>query len=668
MNGSFHPSPARGDEGPGLAWFKPGDRSAPLFAFAGAGGAVSELAPLVQRLTDARAVACLDLAGLGGWTSVEQIADRALALMLEVQPEGPYRLLGYSFGGLIAQEIARRLRTEGRQVAVLMLVEAVYDRSFWPLGVWATSQARRTIHHLGRTVAEVTRGRLVGRAGARLAGVDAAAFAANTAKSGVEAAFIAAMGRFRPRRYPGPAVFFRANREDLLGCDPAILWRRLVGELQVENIPFDLPGIVRKPEAVALLAAAVDARLAAADAAAPVALVVATRTWHASARLALELSKAGFAVRAFCAPGHVLEKVEFVDATRRFSALGEMRTLRRELEAVAPDLIVPADDSAARLLHALHARACREGPPGETVRRLVERSLGEPASFERLYARAKVAAAAEAQGVAGPRTLAVRSRTALADAAAELGLPAVLKTDCSTGGRGVAIVHTPVEAEQAFRRLTAPPPWLWSAKRLIVDREVDRLAACLQRRRPAANVQAFVFGRPANAAAALWRGEVLACVCSEVIETLYPSGPATVVRIVRDPEMRESVARMARTLGLSGFCGFDFIVDDAGRAHLIEINPRATPTVHLTDADGRSPPQALLAAVRGRPVPAGEERAGEFVALFPQELIRDPTSPHLTAGRHDVPVESETLVRLGHAQARRRNIRSQPFKLLRRGV
>jgi acetoacetyl-CoA synthetase len=249
---------------PGFAWLKPGDRGAPLFAFGGAGGDVSELAPLAERLSDARAVACLDLSNLGCGTSVEQIAARAQALMLQLQPEGPYHLLGYSFGGLVAQEVARRLRAEGSPVAVLLLVEAVYARRFWPRGVWVASRARRAWHHLRRLRRATRGGRLLGRGAARPPGAGAAPAAAVAAAAprGGAAACFAAMACFRPRRYPGLAIFFTAD-QDTFGCDPARLWRRLVEDLQVETIPADHLGIVRRPEAVARLAARVDARLAA---------------------------------------------------------------------------------------------------------------------------------------------------------------------------------------------------------------------------------------------------------------------------------------------------------------------------------------------------------------------------------------------------------------------
>ena len=40
---------------------------------------------------------------------VEERADRYVAMIRAVQPEGPYRLGGWSFGGVLAYEIARRI-------------------------------------------------------------------------------------------------------------------------------------------------------------------------------------------------------------------------------------------------------------------------------------------------------------------------------------------------------------------------------------------------------------------------------------------------------------------------------------------------------------------------------------------------------------------------------
>ena len=43
----------------------------------------------------------------------------------EFQPLGPYILIGYSFGALIALEMAPRLTEEGKQVALLTFVDTL---------------------------------------------------------------------------------------------------------------------------------------------------------------------------------------------------------------------------------------------------------------------------------------------------------------------------------------------------------------------------------------------------------------------------------------------------------------------------------------------------------------------------------------------------------------
>ncbi|MGC9501628.1 amino acid adenylation domain-containing protein, partial [Streptomyces sp. WG7] len=56
--------------------------------------------------------------------SVGEMAEDYLARIREVQPEGPYHLLGWSFGGLVAHEMAVRLREAGEEVALLALLDA----------------------------------------------------------------------------------------------------------------------------------------------------------------------------------------------------------------------------------------------------------------------------------------------------------------------------------------------------------------------------------------------------------------------------------------------------------------------------------------------------------------------------------------------------------------
>lgn len=41
---------------------------------------------------------------------MECLATRLIKVMRQAQPEGPYRLAGWSFGGVLAYEIAQQLR------------------------------------------------------------------------------------------------------------------------------------------------------------------------------------------------------------------------------------------------------------------------------------------------------------------------------------------------------------------------------------------------------------------------------------------------------------------------------------------------------------------------------------------------------------------------------
>ncbi|MFB6320147.1 beta-ketoacyl synthase N-terminal-like domain-containing protein [Saccharicrinis sp. FJH54] len=56
--------------------------------------------------------------------SVEEIAEKYLKEIKIINPTGPFILVGFSFGGLVAMEIASMLQKESKQVALLMLIDS----------------------------------------------------------------------------------------------------------------------------------------------------------------------------------------------------------------------------------------------------------------------------------------------------------------------------------------------------------------------------------------------------------------------------------------------------------------------------------------------------------------------------------------------------------------
>jgi ATP-grasp in the biosynthetic pathway with Ter operon len=161
------------------------------------------------------------------------------------------------------------------------------------------------------------------------------------------------------------------------------------------------------------------------------------------------------------------------------------------------------------------------------------------------------------------------------------------------------------------------------------------------------NAQVFVAGHEATTTVACWEGTVLASLHFEVVNKRSSAGPSSVLRLIENAEMSVAAERMVRRLGLSGIHGFDFMVEaHTGNAHLIEINPRATQVGHLALGAGRDLPAALYSALSGEPLrPAKKLTENDTITLFPQEWLREPASPFLTSGYHDVPWEEPELLR-----------------------
>jgi thioesterase domain-containing protein len=59
--------------------------------------------------------------------TVEAMAERMVKIIRSIQPKGPYRIVGYCFGGLLAYEIAYKLFEAGQRVAFLGLIDTYYS-------------------------------------------------------------------------------------------------------------------------------------------------------------------------------------------------------------------------------------------------------------------------------------------------------------------------------------------------------------------------------------------------------------------------------------------------------------------------------------------------------------------------------------------------------------
>ncbi|HWY53295.1 MAG TPA: ATP-grasp domain-containing protein [Terriglobales bacterium] len=378
----------------------------------------------------------------------------------------------------------------------------------------------------------------------------------------------------------------------------------------------------------------------------PKVLVATTSRWVPTARLVMALAHAGCAVHAVCPPGHPLGKTNAVSHTHNYHGLAPLKSFRNAIVATNPDLIVPGDDLATRHLHDLHRWGQHEGNRGSQISALIERSLGAPESFPVVFARNAFMEAARHEDVRVPQTGVIENQEDLRKLAGSLGFPLVLKANGTSGGDGVRIAQTLEEAERALRTLQAPPLFARAAKRALVDQDATLLWPSMLRRRYVVNAQAFVMGREATSAVFCWKGSVVAALHFEVVNKMHAAGHAAVLRLIEHPEMSIAAEKMARRLNLSGFYGFDFMLEaDTENAYLIEVNPRTTQVGHLALGAGRDLPASLYATISGDcACPNQKVTEKDIIALFPQEWMRDPASEFLQSGYHDVPWEQPALV------------------------
>jgi thioesterase domain-containing protein len=104
-----------------------GGSGTPLFCFPGAGGLAIGLLPFARHFAGERRVYgmqahALEQRGIPDW-SVTSAARRHAGEIRLLQPRGPYLLVGHSFGGLIAFEVAQILQQAGHEVGLLAVID-----------------------------------------------------------------------------------------------------------------------------------------------------------------------------------------------------------------------------------------------------------------------------------------------------------------------------------------------------------------------------------------------------------------------------------------------------------------------------------------------------------------------------------------------------------------
>ncbi len=238
---------------------QPGGTRPPLFLVHGAGGGMLwGYANLAKHLGSDQPVYVFNSRGVDSVqspASMEEIAAQYVRDLREFQPDGPYHLGGYCFGGEVAFEMAQHLVAQGQTVAMLAMINAMppnaaFDRiSLTPLWTlrfarnswywfryfcrW-TPEQRRTF--IGRK-AHALHKRVVALAGFRRGGV------ADSVEDQIDLSLypeeqqklwqihLRTSAQYRPKPYPGHVTVLRTRFHPFLcSFDPTFGWAEFARE------------------------------------------------------------------------------------------------------------------------------------------------------------------------------------------------------------------------------------------------------------------------------------------------------------------------------------------------------------------------------------------------------------------------------------------------------
>ncbi len=201
---------------------------------------------------------------------IEDMAADYVSAIRAVQPSGPYHIGGWSFGGIVAFEVAQQLRQTGEEVAHLALIDSgapvhgftmsdlddatmlawfARDMGWWPESLLASLMQRRPEEQL-RYILE--RAESEGRADAGTARTLLEVFKANWL----------ALRSYVPKAYPHKAVLYRCrdlaslfeagalSSDDLVdSLDRSWGWSKVVGmPVEVHELPGDHFTILTEPD------------------------------------------------------------------------------------------------------------------------------------------------------------------------------------------------------------------------------------------------------------------------------------------------------------------------------------------------------------------------------------------------------------------------------------
>jgi amino acid adenylation domain-containing protein len=218
----------------------------PFFCVHGLGGSVLRFNDLAREMAPDQPFYGIQPQGIDGGRpclrNMDEIAACYIEEMRRFQPEGPYFVGGYSFGGLVAFEMARRLRADGQEVGFLALVDTYPGKAKSKAVLLGTLLGLPRVQQLAYARQKITKYRKGLRRRFDALFLPRALKELRRTLAQVELAY-------QPKVYPGPLTWFRASEKALRGLDNSEdNWSKwAAGGVEIREIEGDHGSILKEP-------------------------------------------------------------------------------------------------------------------------------------------------------------------------------------------------------------------------------------------------------------------------------------------------------------------------------------------------------------------------------------------------------------------------------------
>jgi thioesterase domain-containing protein len=242
---------------------KDGNEAPPILIAHGLSGTV-QVHKLAKHIYTDHPVYGIQAKGIDGqeepFDRIEDMASHYIDELDKIPCEDSYILVGYSFGGLVALELAQRLQEKGREIPLLVFIDTYPHQRFMRFSTrskWFLQRMRGHLSHMRDQS-------LIDAASYFLKGIKRRLYLSESVLETaapqevlseetsrqlailqrVKQCMNASLEQYNPRFYPGKIKFITTETKTFFPSDPATVWKHLVAEFEVEVVPGDHLNVV----------------------------------------------------------------------------------------------------------------------------------------------------------------------------------------------------------------------------------------------------------------------------------------------------------------------------------------------------------------------------------------------------------------------------------------